>query len=198
MLTFDAVVDAINQIEAKRGGAAPAKRDGERTRRRRPIAPRPAPRRPRPGQGLSLHALAAGRLPLPPPADLLRICRRGARPLRPVGRRVDDARAHRCAASRGARPASTACPRPRRRARTGTRPGATPAGRGVSAPTERAAPAAAIASPEPNSAAFAYQARACAASAAMPSTPSLRSTLRRRRSRRARAPSAHRRPPRRA
>ena len=53
----------------------------------------PSPRRPRPDQSLSLHALAADRLPLPPSADLLGICRRGARPLRPVGRRLDDARA---------------------------------------------------------------------------------------------------------
>ncbi len=61
----------------------------------RSIAPRPSARRPRTDQGLSLHALAAGRLSLPPPADLLGIRRRGARPLRPVGRRVDDARAPR-------------------------------------------------------------------------------------------------------
>ena len=105
MLTFDAVVDAINQIEAKRSCRRPSKRNGERCRvskaaRRAAMtmasinaAARPAPRRPRADQGLSLHALAAGRLSLPPPADLLGICRRGARPLRPVGRRLDDARA---------------------------------------------------------------------------------------------------------
>jgi hypothetical protein len=49
--------------------------------------------RPRAGAGLSLHALAAGRFPLPASPDLLGICRRGARPLRPVGRLLDDARA---------------------------------------------------------------------------------------------------------
>src|SRR5678815_5593002 len=59
----------------------------------RPVAPCPAALRTRPDQGLSLHPLAAGRLSLPPPADLLGIRRRGARPLRPVGRLVDDARA---------------------------------------------------------------------------------------------------------
>src|ERR1041385_1936689 len=54
---------------------------------------RPSPRRPRAGEDLSLYPLAAGRLPLPPSADLLGIRRRGARPLWPVGGLVDDARA---------------------------------------------------------------------------------------------------------
>ena len=81
MLTFDAVVDAINQIEEKN------------SRQRGEGYTPPSPRRPRPDQSLLLHALAAYRLSLPPFADLLRVCRRGARPLRPVGRRVDDARA---------------------------------------------------------------------------------------------------------
>src|SRR5689334_1638852 len=40
---------------------------------------------------LSAYALAAGRLQLPPPADLLGLCGRSHRPLRPVGRRMDDA-----------------------------------------------------------------------------------------------------------
>src|SRR5262249_51942129 len=40
---------------------------------------------------LSLHPVAAGRIPLPPPADLLGIRRRGDHALRPVGRRLDDA-----------------------------------------------------------------------------------------------------------
>src|SRR6476660_3528249 len=64
-----------------------------RTARRRlsESASRPPPRRPRAGEDLPLHALAAGRLPLPPPSDLLGIRRRGARPLRPLGRLVDDA-----------------------------------------------------------------------------------------------------------
>src|SRR2546427_4232811 len=52
-----------------------------------------APCRPRAGEGLSLYLLPARRLPLPPPADLLGLRRRGARPVRPVGRRLDDARA---------------------------------------------------------------------------------------------------------
>src|SRR5205085_7627093 len=53
----------------------------------------PSSRRPRPGENLSLYALAAGWLPLPASADLFGVRRRGARPLRPVGRLLDDARA---------------------------------------------------------------------------------------------------------
>src|SRR4051812_15550870 len=37
------------------------------------------------------HAVAAGRLQLPPPADLLGLRRRGDCAVRPVGRRLDDA-----------------------------------------------------------------------------------------------------------
>src|SRR5436305_2031335 len=36
------------------------------------------------------YAFAAGRIQLPPSADLLGICGRSDRPLRPVGRRLDD------------------------------------------------------------------------------------------------------------
>src|SRR5438477_1868725 len=56
-------------------------------------AARPSPRRPRPGEDLPLHALPAGRLSLPAPAELFGIRRRGAGPLWPVGRLMDDARA---------------------------------------------------------------------------------------------------------
>ena len=41
---------------------------------------------------LPLYILAADRVSLPAPADLFRIWRRGARPVRAVGRRLDDAR----------------------------------------------------------------------------------------------------------
>src|SRR3979409_1702609 len=37
------------------------------------------------------HAVTAGRIQLPPSADLLGLWRRGHRALRPVGRRLDDA-----------------------------------------------------------------------------------------------------------
>src|SRR6202035_330777 len=40
---------------------------------------------------LPAHAVAAGRLQLPPFADLFGLWRRGDRAFRPVGRRVDDA-----------------------------------------------------------------------------------------------------------
>jgi tRNA(Glu) U13 pseudouridine synthase TruD len=40
---------------------------------------------------LSAHAVAAGRLQLPTPADLLGVWRRSDRAFRPVGRRLDDA-----------------------------------------------------------------------------------------------------------
>src|SRR5206468_2687449 len=52
----------------------------------------PSSRRPRAREDLSLHAFASGRLPLPPPSDLLGVCRRSARPLRALGRLMDDAR----------------------------------------------------------------------------------------------------------
>src|SRR5450631_4522968 len=52
-----------------------------------------AQRRPRPDLDLSSHAVAAGRLQLPTPADLFCLWRRGDWPLRPVGGRMDDARA---------------------------------------------------------------------------------------------------------
>src|SRR3954466_7825930 len=66
-------------------------------RRRQPGEPpaRPPPRRPRAGKGLSLHAVSIGGLSLPASSDLLGVCRRGARPTRPLGRLVDDA----CAAA---------------------------------------------------------------------------------------------------
>src|SRR5580692_4545483 len=41
--------------------------------------------------GLSAYPFTAGRLQLPPPADLLGLWRRGDRALRTVGRRMDDA-----------------------------------------------------------------------------------------------------------
>src|SRR5262245_46800629 len=47
------------------------------------------------GEALSPHALAPDRFRLPAPAHLLVLCRRGARSLRPVGGRLDDARAAR-------------------------------------------------------------------------------------------------------
>src|SRR5262245_14527873 len=53
--------------------------------------PRPAACRTRAHQGLQLLVLGAGRVPLPPPADLLGLCRRGDFPLRAVGGRLDDA-----------------------------------------------------------------------------------------------------------
>jgi hypothetical protein len=56
------------------GGAAPA-----------------AQRRARHDLDLSAHAVAAGRLQLPPPADLFGLCRRGDRAFWTVGRWVDDA-----------------------------------------------------------------------------------------------------------
>src|SRR5262249_58973684 len=48
--------------------------------------------RPRPGQALSNHLVAAGRVPLPARAHLLAVFRRGAGTVRSVGRRLDDAR----------------------------------------------------------------------------------------------------------
>src|ERR1700742_2055507 len=56
------------------GGAAPA-----------------AQRRARHDLDLPAHAVAAGRLQLPPPADLFGLCRRGDRAFRIVGRWLDDA-----------------------------------------------------------------------------------------------------------
>ena len=47
--------------------------------------------RPRADLDLPAHAVAAGRLQLPPSADLLGLWRRGDRALRAVGRRMDDA-----------------------------------------------------------------------------------------------------------
>src|SRR5690348_7596555 len=49
-----------------------------------------APGRARRDLGLSPHALTAGRLQLPSPADLLGLWRRSDRSLRAVGRRLDD------------------------------------------------------------------------------------------------------------
>src|SRR5688572_30687944 len=46
--------------------------------------------RPRAGESLSLHAVAADRVPLPLPADLLRLRRPGARTPWALGRRLDD------------------------------------------------------------------------------------------------------------
>src|ERR1700722_11471216 len=46
----------------------------------------------RAGEGVSADVVAAGGVQLPPPADLLAICRRGVRAPRPLGRRLDDAR----------------------------------------------------------------------------------------------------------
>src|ERR1043165_573686 len=59
---------------------------------RRESAARSPPRRPRACKDLSLHPVAAGRLPLPTSADLLRVRRRGARPLWAMGRFMDDSR----------------------------------------------------------------------------------------------------------
>src|ERR1700759_4284924 len=55
--------------------------------------PTPAAARSRPRADLAVpaYAVAAGRLQLPAPADLLGLWRRGDRALRPVGRRMDDA-----------------------------------------------------------------------------------------------------------
>src|SRR4051794_20568159 len=53
----------------------------------------PAPIRPRADLAVPTHAVAAGRLQLPAPADLLRLWRRGDRTVRALGRRLDDARA---------------------------------------------------------------------------------------------------------
>src|SRR3954454_3225250 len=64
--------------------AAPQRPPGE-------PAARPSPRRPRAREGLSLHIIAACRFPLPALADLLGVCRRGARQLRALGRLLDDA-----------------------------------------------------------------------------------------------------------
>ena len=49
--------------------------------------------RPRTRNGVSLQPFRIDRPNLPAPAELLRIRRRGARPIRTLGRRVDDARA---------------------------------------------------------------------------------------------------------
>ena len=57
---------------------------------RRNLPQRPSPLRARLDQGLSLHARIAHWISLPSPADLLRIRRRGARSLWPLGRRLDD------------------------------------------------------------------------------------------------------------
>src|SRR5262249_30299366 len=51
---------------------------------------RPSPVRPRSDRALSLHDCLARGLSLPASSDLFRICRCGARSLRPVGRRLDD------------------------------------------------------------------------------------------------------------
>ena len=55
--------------------------------------------RARADQGVSLFALAADRVPLPPSADLFRLWRSGDRALRIVGGRMDDARAARALSS---------------------------------------------------------------------------------------------------
>lgn len=66
-------------------------RSDDRTRELRALSPAGATRgRPRSGEGLSLHILAADRVPLPASADVLGICRRGARAAWPLGRRLDD------------------------------------------------------------------------------------------------------------
>src|SRR5713101_3527510 len=53
--------------------------------------PRPGAGRAWAGQALPLFLLRAGGVPLPSSAHLLELCRRSDRPLRPVGRRLDDA-----------------------------------------------------------------------------------------------------------
>src|SRR6185437_11715294 len=50
--------------------------------------------RTRAGDALSFHSVAANRAALPALADLFGIRRRSDRPVRSVGRRLDDARAH--------------------------------------------------------------------------------------------------------
>src|SRR4051795_7161913 len=60
---------------------------------RRGRAPASTQIRPRADLALPPHALAAGWLQLPAPADLLHLWRRGNRTVRAVGRRLDDARA---------------------------------------------------------------------------------------------------------
>ena len=97
LLTFDAVVDAIGQIEAKRGAktAASCRMQKSAATKIAAIAERcrDAPRLV--GRGLvklyryTLSPLVGFRLP--PSADLLRLCRPGDRALRPMGRRLDDA-----------------------------------------------------------------------------------------------------------
>src|ERR1700761_2717515 len=72
MLTFDAVVDAIGQIEQKRA----AKQAAEYLVRGAALAKRPSPARARPRPNLPPHVVAAGRFPLPTSADLLALCRR--------------------------------------------------------------------------------------------------------------------------
>src|SRR3954452_9442423 len=64
--------------------AAPRRPPGE-------PAARPSLRRPWAREGLSIHIIATGRFSLPAFADLLGVCRRGARSLRPLGRLLDDA-----------------------------------------------------------------------------------------------------------
>ena len=142
MLTFDAVVDAINQIEAKRGAtqekwdrfsASVEICDAPNEPRQLFDQSRRAPRLA--GRGL----IKAYRYTLSPLVGF------HCRHLPTCSEYADEALdryglwaggwmtlARLCAASPGARRASTACPRPRRRARIGTRHGVTGAGRGGS------------------------------------------------------------------
>lgn len=55
--------------------------------------PATADRRTRAHQDVSIYPLTSDRVSLPASADLLRICRCSARPVWPLGRRLDDARA---------------------------------------------------------------------------------------------------------
>ena len=107
MLTFDAVVDAIDQIEAKRGidcgglSMCDAHRDAghaaDDSRGHIPQLCRPFPQDPRPAVRHGPHpplpadAFRLHRQFLPPSADLLGIWLRGDRPPRPLARRLDDA-----------------------------------------------------------------------------------------------------------
>ena len=79
-------------------------------------SPASPPGRARGRQNIPLYVVPPGRISLPPPAHLLRICRTRRCPARPLGRRVDDPGAARALPSMGNR-------RPRHRGRGGTRPG---------------------------------------------------------------------------